>query len=249
MTDEVVARLAAAGCVAPEREARELRHDSPDAVALETRVRRREAGEPLAWITGRVEFGGVELRTAPGVYVPRAQSEELARRAAAVLPPDGTAVDLCTGSGAVARWLQHQRPHAFVVGVDVDVDAARCAASNGVRVVVGDLATPLHLPSSVDVVTAVAPYVPTDERRLLPGDVQRHEPVHALDGGDDGLDVVRRVVAGVARLLRHGGHLLLEVGGTQDASLAPDFARHGFTAVEPWRDDDGDLRGVHARRA
>jgi release factor glutamine methyltransferase len=182
------------------------------------------------------------------VYVPRPQTEELARRAADVLPPAGTAVDLCTGSGAVAASLQRARPGAFVVGVDVDPAAARCASSNGVRAVVSDLAAPLHASGSVDVVTAVAPYVPTMDRALLPSDVQRHEPVHALDGGDDGLDVVRRVVEHAARLLRRGGHLLLELGGQQDVVLAPDLARHGFTASEPWHDDDGDLRGVIARR-
>ena len=84
MTD-VVARLAAAGCVAPEDEAHELLRGGPDDAELEVRVRRREAGEPLAWIVGRTRFGGVDLRVAPGVYVPRAQTEELARRATDVL--------------------------------------------------------------------------------------------------------------------------------------------------------------------
>jgi release factor glutamine methyltransferase len=242
----VAARLAAAGCVAPEEEARELLHDAPDAAELEARLRRREAGEPLAWITGRTTFGGLVLHVAPGVYVPRHQTEELAQRAAAVLPARGLAVDLCTGSGAVAAWLQRAVPDAFLVGVDVDPGAARCAARNGVRAVVGDLAAPLHLPGGVDVVTAVAPYVPTAERRLLPADVQRHEPVHALDGGDDGLAVVRQVVAHAAMLLRAGGHLLLELGGDQDELLAPDLERHGFATAEPWRDDDGDLRGARA---
>ncbi len=85
MTD-LTARLAAAGCVAPEDEARELLADAPDVAELDARLRRREAGEPLAWITGRVQFGGLVLRVDPGVYVPRVQTEELARRAAVVLP-------------------------------------------------------------------------------------------------------------------------------------------------------------------
>jgi len=241
-------RLAAAGCVAPEAEARELLLDAPDADELESRLRRREAGEPLAWITERITFGGLVLHVAPGVYVPRVQSEELARRAAGMLPARGTAVDLCTGSGAVAAWVQHAVPDGFIVGVDVDPRSARCAARNAVRVVVGDLAASLHLAGAVDVVTAVAPYVPTGERHLLPSDVQRHEPVRALDGGDDGLRIVRRVVAHAATLLRAGGHLLVELGGVQDEVLAPDLARHGFTATESWHDDEGDLRGVHARR-
>ena len=245
---DVVARLAAAGCVAPDDEARELLLDAPDAAVLETRVRRREAGEHLPWILGRVTFAGMTLSITSGVYTPRPQTGELARRAAARLPAGGVALDLCTGSGAVAAWLQRARPGASVLGVDIDAVAARCAAANGVLVVVADLAAPLHLAEAVDVVTAVAPYVPAAERRLLPADVQRHEPAHALDGGDDGLAVVRRVVADAARLLRPGGHLLLELGGNQDAELAPDLAHHGFTSVESWRDADGDLRGLVARR-
>jgi release factor glutamine methyltransferase len=249
LTDAVVARLARAGCVAPGDEARELLGDAPGVDELESRLRRREAGEPLAWITGRTRFRDLTLHVAPGVYVPRAQSEELARRAAAALPEGGVALDLCTGCGAVAAWLQHAVPGAVVVGIDVDPVAARCAAGNGVRALVGDLAAPIHAPHAVDVVVAVAPYVPSDERRLLPADVQRHEPARALDGGDDGLVVVRRVVAAAAGLLRPGGQLLLELGGDQDRVLAPDLDRHGFDGYELWHDDDGDLRGVVAHLA
>jgi release factor glutamine methyltransferase len=211
-------------------------------------VQRREGGEPLAWITGRAVFGALVLHVAPGVYVPRRQTEELVRRAAAVLPAGGTAVDLCTGCGAIAASLSEADPDAVVIGVELDHAAARCAKRNGVMVVVGDLATPLHAPCTVDVVTAVAPYVPTAARRLLPADVQRHEPARALDGGDDGLAAVRRVVEHAASLLRPGGHLLIELGGEQDGALAPHLARHRFAEVDPWRDDDGDLRGLCARR-
>lgn len=248
MIESVIARLAAAGCVAPAEEARELLHDAPDAAEIEARVRRREDGEPLPWITGHVRFGGLVLHAAPGVYVPRQQSEELARRAAAVLPWRGVAIDLCTGSGAVAAVLQHAVPDALVAGVEIDPCAAACAAHNDVQVVVGDLATPLHLAGAVDVVTAVAPYVPTGARQLLPTDVQRHEPLRALDGGDDGLAIVRRVVEHAATLLGPAGHLLLELGGAQDVLLGPELADAGFDPPEPWYDGDGDLRGVITRR-
>ena len=242
-------RLAAAGCVAPDDEARELRRDDPDAAELEARVRRREAGEPLEWITGRARFCALTLHVAPGVYVPRHQTEMLARRATGALPARGKAVDLCTGSGAVAASMRHARPHASVIGVDVDERAARCATRNGVHTIVGDLATPVRAHGAVHVVTAVAPYVPTGQRRLLAGDVQRHEPASSLDGGDDGLAVVRRVVEQAVTLLRPEGVLLLELGGAQDELLAPHLAHHGFIDVESWLDDDGDLRGISARRA
>jgi release factor glutamine methyltransferase len=186
-----------------------------------------------------------------GVYVPRTQTEELARRAAALLPDDGIAVDLCCGSGAVAAHLARTVPSATVIGVDLDQRAAACARRNGVTVVVADLADAgtLFANGSVDVITAVAPYVPTDALRYLPSDVQRHEPRQALDGGDDGLALVRTVVGAAGRLLRDGGWLLLELGGTQDRTVGPDLVAAGFEQVETWLDEDGDLRGLSARRA
>jgi release factor glutamine methyltransferase len=244
---EVVRRLTAAGCVAAAEEAAELVTAAPDEPALEAWLDRRERGEPLAWITGTVVFCGRRVHVAPGVYVPRAQSEGLVRRAAAVLPPGGRAVDLCTGAGAIAAHLGAQVPAAGVAGVDVDPRAVACARRNGVLTVRGHLAEPLRPTGGIDVVTAVAPYVPTGELRLLPADVQRHEPRLALDGGVDGLDLVRGIVAAAARLLRRGGWLMVELGGDQDLALAPTLAATGFGLVGPWWDDDGDLRGVAAQ--
>jgi release factor glutamine methyltransferase len=131
------------------------------------------------------------------------------------------------------------------VAVDIDPRAVACARRNGVAAVRGDLGTALRA-RSFDVVTAVAPYVPTGSLRLLPADVQRHEPTQALDGGADGLGVVARVIDDAARLLRPGGALLLEVGGDQGDAVAALLGTAGFALVDPWHDDDGDLRGVHA---
>ena len=240
----VVDRLAAAGCVAAAEEAAELLAAAPDRPTLDAWLRRREQGEPVAWLTGTATFCGRALHVAPGVYVPRLRSEELAHRAATLLTDRGRALDLCTGAGAVAAHLMAQVPTAAVVGTDIDVRAAACARRNGVPTVVADLAAPLRRHQGFDVITAVAPYVPTGELRLLAADVQRHEPGAALDGGADGLDVVRRVVAAARRLLRPGGSLLIEVGGGQDEALGPTLAAAGFDLVTPWWDDDGDLRGI-----
>jgi release factor glutamine methyltransferase len=245
----LAARLAAAGCVAADDEATELLAAAPDAGTLERWARRREGGEPLAWIVGSTSFGGRRIRVDRGVYVPRPMSAEVARRAAATLPAGGRAVDLCTGSGAVAALLLASVPGVRVVGIDVDPLAATCARSNGVAAVVGDLDAPLRVAPEVDAVTAVPPYVPTPGLRLLPADVQRHEPRRALDGGPDGLDLARRVVGAAARLLRLGGWLVLELGGDQDAALAAHLADAGFEPPETWRDEDGDLRGLTARLA
>jgi release factor glutamine methyltransferase len=247
--EATVERLAASGCVAAEDEAAAFLRAAPDAATLDRWLARREQGEPPAWITGVVEFAGRELHIGPGVYVPRQQTEELARRAASRLPEHGQALDLCTGAGAVAASLMAQVPTATVIGVDRDERAARCARANGVPTVVADLASPLRARPSFDVVTAVPPYVPTSAIHLLPADVQRHEPRVALDGGADGLDLVRQVVAAASRLLRPGGWLLIELGGDQDEALAPALATATFTEISPWWDDDGDLRGLAAQLA
>jgi release factor glutamine methyltransferase len=244
----VAGRLTAAGCVAAEDEASELLSLAEDDETAESWIARREQGEPLAWITGVQEFCGRRLRIDPGVYVPRRQSEELARRAAELLAATGSsAADLCTGSGAVAAHLLSAAPAVRVVGVEIDPTSAACARRNGVPVVVGDLTEPL-LSSAFEVVTAVAPYVPVDELRNLPRDVQHYEPRRSLDGGGDGLDLVRRVVVGSARVLRPGGWLLVELGAEQDEQLAPTLEVAGFESVWTWRDEDGDLRGLAARR-
>lgn len=265
----VAERLRAAGCVAAEEEAAEMMSSADDARVLEQWLRRREKGEPLAWITGWLQFCGHRLVVDGGIYVPRLQSERLARLGAAALaraaalgrspaPPAGSsavpaarprrarAADLCTGAGAIAVHLSASVPDAFVVGVDSDRSAVACARRNGVRAVVGDLAGPLR-PASFDLVTAVPPYVPTGELRFLPADVQRHEPLGALDGGNDGLGTLRPLVAGAARLLRPGGWLVVELGGEQDTALAPALADEGFANTASFYDEDGDLRGVTAQ--
>jgi len=245
----VIERLMAAGCLAAEEEAEELMAAARDEASLEASVRRREAGEPLAWMTGTMRFCGHTVHVDPGVYVPRLQTEELAARGAELMAPRGRtsrAVDLCTGSGAVAVHLMASVPGATVMAVDSDRLAAACARRNGVTAVVGDLGHPLAR-CAFDVVTAVAPYVPTADLRFLPADVQRYEPRLALDGGGDGLDLVRRVVASAAALLRPGGWLLTEVGGEQDRGLAPTLEACGFGAAATWSDEEHDLRGLAAQ--
>jgi len=244
---QVVERLAHAGCVAAEEEAGELLAAAPSPEVIDGWVARREAGEPLAWITGRTTFCGAGLRIDPGVYPPRRQTEALAARAAALLPAGGRAADLCCGSGAIAVHVGSVVAGARVVAVDRDPTAVRCAQRNGVPACVGDVGGPLAS-AAFDVVTAVAPYVPTGRLAFLPRDVRAYEPLVALDGGDDGLDVVRRVITDAARILRTGGSLLLELGGDQFDPAAGALGAAGFAGIEAWTDDEGDLRGVVATR-
>ncbi len=234
--------------MAAEEEADELWSGAPDPQTLERWTRRREAGEPLAWIVGVQRFCGRDLRVHRGVFVPRPQSEELARRAAAALGhTGGPALDVCTGAGAIAAHLMDAVPGATIFATDVDAAAVRCARANGVRAVQADLAQPF-VAGICGVVTAVAPYVPTSALALLPTDVLRFEPRRALDGGGNGLDVVRRVVASAARVLRPGGHLFVELGGEQAGRLAVELDTGGWNELTSWGDAEGDLRGLSARR-
>ena len=168
----------------------------------------------------------------PGVYVPRPQSELIAERAAALLPPDGVAIDACCGCGAIAAVLQAAHPGATVHAFDIDPAAVACARANGVDANQGAWT----LGSPVDLVVAVAPDVPTDELRLLHRDTLAFEATLAYDGGVDGLDVVRQVVRDAQRVLKPGGALVLELGRGQPEQL--------HLEGETIRDEDGDVRGL-----
>lgn len=246
---ELTAQLSRAGCVAAEEEARELvAFAGADESLLRTLADRRIAGEPLAWIIGRVDFGDRTILVDPGVYVPRWQSLELARRAGVRLPHHGNAIDLCTGSGAVAAALRATRPSARIVATDNDSRAVACAQANGVEAYQGDLfaGVPDAFRDATDVVVAVVPYVPSTEFHLLPHDTLRFEDASHYDGGPDGADVLRRVVAGAPSFLRRGGAVLLELGGDQADLLRPTLERHGYASLRTWSDEDGDLRGLEA---
>lgn len=234
--------------MAAEEEAAELcARARGDAALLETLAERRLTGEPLAWITGRVEFCGVEVRVDPGVYVPRWQTELLARRAAERLPPTGTAVDVCTGSGAIAKTLMTRRPDARVTATDLDDRAIACARANGVDARRGDLLDPIDEP--VDLVVGVVPYVPTGELALLQRDTLTFESPLSYDGGHDGADLLRRVIADSPRVLRPKGALLLELGGDQADAVAEDLASAGYRGVVVLTDEEGDARGIEATLA
>jgi len=243
-------QLASAGFPAAAEEARDMIEAARgDPAILRCWASRREDGEPLEWLTGFTVFMGHRIRVDRGVYVPRPQTELIARRAIDALPDDGLAADLCTGSGAIAVALRGGRPDARVVATDIDPTACRCAAKNDVEIYQGYLAEPIpdDLVGTFDVVVAVVPYVPSDEIVFLPRDVQRYEPRAALDGGIDGIQVLEQAISSGARLLRAGGSLLLELGGGQDEQLAPAFQAAGFDVVDRLVDDEGDLRGVQVR--
>ena len=245
----LTALLSSAGFIAAEEEADELLAcTAGDVELLHSLVERRLTGEPLAWIIGHVSFCGVEIRVDPGVYVPRWQSEPLERLAVERLPSTGVAIDVCTGTGAIARTLSTARPGARVVASDIDEHAVACAVANGVEVYQGDLFEPIPrtLEGRVNVVVGVVPYVPTPALPLLQRDTFTFESPLAYDGGPDGTEVLRRVLIDSREFLRRGGALLLECGGGQGNALRDDLARLGYLDVTVLADEDGDERGIEA---
>jgi release factor glutamine methyltransferase len=246
----VTRALETAGCVAPGEEAVELIQAAHgDEGALARMLARRITGEPLAWITGSVDFCGLDVAVDPGVYVPRWQSEPLAMLAAELLPPTGLGVDLCTGSGAIAMVMQTARPGARVVGTEIDSVAANCARRNGVVVYEGDLddALPAELASQIDVMVGVLPYVPSDAIQYLPRDVQHFEPRMALDGGEAGLALISTIVPRSPRWIRPGGWLALEIGSDQVAEVATMLTGSGYVDLDVLADEEGDPRGIYGR--
>jgi release factor glutamine methyltransferase len=231
----IVARLRAAGCVFAEDEATLLLSAATSAVALDLMVHRRTGGEPLEQIVGWVAFCGLRLAVSPGVFVPRQRSEFLVRQAIAVTAPGAMVVDLCCGVGALGAALAASVPPRVLLAADIDPVAVECAQANlaGVGTVyTGDLfdALPAYVRGRVDTLMANVPYVPSAEIAWLPPEARDHEPHRALDGGPDGLAVLRRVAAGGIHWLRPGGYLLVETAGAQAPIAAEIFSRAGLTA-------------------
>jgi release factor glutamine methyltransferase len=195
-------------------------------------VDRRVAGLPLEQVIGWAEFCGLRIAVEPGVFVPRRRTEFLVEQAAALAHPGDTIVDLCCGAGAIAAALAAAVPDAQVHAADIDPAAVRCARRNlAGNVYEGDLFTPLPaaLRGRVAILTANVPYVPSAEIPLLPAEARAHEPLTALNGGPDGLDVLRRVAAGARHWLAPGGHLLIETSEQQAPAAAAAFAANGLS--------------------
>ncbi|MBM4794217.1 putative protein N(5)-glutamine methyltransferase [Streptomyces sioyaensis] len=237
----VIATLRAAGCVFAEDEAELLISTAHTADALAAMVERRVRGLPLEHVVGWAEFHGLRVTVDPGVFVPRRRTEflvgqaiGLGRRTAARTGRPTVVVDLCCGSGAVGAALAAALDRVELYAADIEPAAVRCARRNvttaGGEVYEGDLfeALPAGLRGRIDVLVANVPYVPTQEVGLLPPEAREHEPRVALDGGADGLDVLRRVTAAAPQWLAPGGHLLVETSERQAPQAVEAFTRNGL---------------------
>lgn len=265
MTDPVVARLRAAGCVFAEDEAAVLTGSARTPAELDAMVARRVQGEPLEQVVGWAEFAGLRVLVGPGVFVPRRRSEFLVQVAAALAGrPDRSAArviaDVCCGTGALGLAVAAELAERDADGpassrvrlsgvelhaADLDPAAVACARRNvepaGGHVYAGDLlsALPDSLRGRIGVLICNAPYVPTSEIAFMPAEARDHEAPMALDGGADGLAVLRRVAAGAAAWLSPGGVLLVETGERQAASMAEAMTAAGLAAQVHSDDESG----------
>ena len=263
---EAVRRLTDAGVASPEADAEILLAHvlgtdrsrlvlvdevvDADRATYEALVDRRAAREPLQHLTGRAYFRHVELAVGPGVFVPRPETELLAGWAVERARDLGSSrapvvVDLGTGSGAIAKAVAHEVPHARVHAVEMDEAAHGWATTNlagtGVELRLGDLGTAFEdLAGTVDVVVSNPPYIPLDAWESVALEVRDHDPALALWSGADGLDAMRVVEARAALLLGPGG-----VVGVEHADAQGESAPAVFTATGRWADvrDHRDLAG------
>ncbi|MFI1167581.1 putative protein N(5)-glutamine methyltransferase [Streptomyces sp. NPDC020801] len=232
----VVSALRAAGCVFAEEEAELILGAAHTPDELTALVDRRVAGLPLEQVLGWAEFHGLRIAVETGVFVPRRRTEFLVDQALAQVPDASVVVDLCCGSGAVGCALAAALGPVDLHAADIDPAAVRCARRNVGPVVgrvhLGDLfrALPAGLRGRVDILAANVPYVPTREVGLLPPEARDHEPLVALDGGADGLDVLRRVTAEAPGWLAPGGCLLAETSEHQAPAALEAFTRAGLVA-------------------
>ena len=207
--------------------------------AFRVSIERRAKGEPLQYVTGEVAFRHLILKVEPGVFIPRPETEVLVDEALAALPQGGVAIDLCTGSGAVAVSLAFERPDVTVFATELSpataavarANAERAGVADRVTILAGDLFAPLpaELKGTADVVVANPPYIPSDDLPALPAEVAAFEPHLALDGGPDGLDVARRIIEDSRAWLKSGCVLLME--------LDTDHVKSAVRIMASWYED------------
>lgn len=258
----MVARLRAAGCVFAEAEAALLTEAAAETGAdLDVLVARRVSGTPVEHLLGWAEFHGIRVGVTPGVFVPRQRTGFLVDEAVAAVRAAGIArpvvLDLCCGSGALAMAfatsLAADRMPVDLVAADIEPAAIVCARRNlgawHALVYEGDLFEPLpvDLRGRVDILLCNTPYVPTDMIARMPPEARDHEPRRALDGGVDGLDILRRVAEAAPTWLAPGGHLLVEESDEQ-APVAADILRAHGLAAEVRSSEEYYATAVIARR-
>ncbi|HUQ10653.1 MAG TPA: peptide chain release factor N(5)-glutamine methyltransferase [Steroidobacteraceae bacterium] len=226
---------------------------------------KRCAGVPLAHLTGRQNFVGMEMLAGPGALVPRRETELLARAAIeltrAVVANNGHArvVDVCTGSGNVALSVAHHVPEAHVFGADLSEEAVALAKLNSAHLGLekragfraGDLLAPFDTPEfhgSVDVLTCNPPYISSAKVEHMNSEISKYEPRLAFDGGAFGVNILMRLLQEAPRFIKPGGWLAFEVGLGQGPAMAKRLEKAGhFSDLRLQHDEHGAPRALAAR--
>jgi release factor glutamine methyltransferase len=236
--------------------------DEATLAALREMVRRRAAGEPVQYITGETEFCGLRLMVDRRVLIPRPETELLVETVASKVKAEGgerkaavKIVDVGTGSGCIAIALAKKLPEAEIFGLDASREALEVARGNAalnkveknIRFLESDLLEGLPDSSHVDVVVSNPPYIADGEIAKLPKEVRDFEPVYALQAGEDGLKVIRRLVTMAKRVLSPSGFMALEIGAGQRPAVEEFFGRQGYEVAEVVKDLQGHERVVVAR--
>lgn len=217
--------------------------DAATEAAFRRLLQRRVRGEPLQYVLGSAEFYGLELEVGPGVLIPRPETERLVDFALPFCTDGVVLCDVCTGSGAIALALVHERPRlGAVYGTDLSAEALGYARRNAARLglpvtlLQGDLFAPLAAGLRCGVITANPPYVSPDAYETLPAEVREREPRLALWAAEGGLAVVARIARESRALLAPGGVVLCEISSEQGEAAARLFAAAGFGPVAVRRD-------------
>ncbi|GAB3824768.1 putative protein N(5)-glutamine methyltransferase [Kribbella italica] len=238
----LVLALRAAGCVFAEEEADLILSTANDPGEVSRMVAERTSGLPLEQVLGWASFHGVRVLIDPDVFVPRRRTEHLVDEAIARCPADAVVVDLCCGSGALGLAVSTAVPSVRLSAADLHPAAVRNARRNlpTAQVFEGDLydALPTTLRGHVDILLANVPYVPTDDVQYLPAEARLHEPRLTLDGGPDGLTLLRRVAAEAASWLTPGGHLFTESSAEQAPLAAQILSDAGLEPTISTDEDD-----------
>jgi release factor glutamine methyltransferase len=210
---------------------------------------RRAAGEPIQYIVGETEFYGLPFQVAPGVLIPRPETEHLVEKAIELgeLLDEPRIADIGCGSGAIAVALARHLPRARITAVDISQHALAVARENAlhngvagrIRFLDGNLLAPIAQ-ERFDIVASNPPYVPTEDRASLAVEVRDHEPAVALFAGNDGLDVIRRLIPDAHTSLAPGGWLVMEFGYSQSPAVGKLLANAGFLEI----DFVSDLQGI-----
>jgi release factor glutamine methyltransferase len=230
-------------------------------VLFDDSIQRWKQGEPLAHITGRQAFFGIELQVSSEALVPRKETELLAKCAIEKTPrDDAKVIDICTGCGNLPLAIALHRPKAKVYGADLSNDAVElakrnaefCGLSNSVEFFAGDLFAPfdgLNLEESIDLITCNPPYISSKKVSEMAKEISEHEPSLAFDGGPFGISILQKVIKQAPKLLKTGGWLIYEVGLGQGPSLVKKMERsNDYSYVTSFCDKEDNIRVIAARK-